>query len=268
MKAIDSSWQQNIRIFLMLLWRDMYVLRSRLRSLLIDSTVLLFTEYITFCGFFPAMGMSQEMIPSIYLGSIVGMVLFEHGFNFAASIVYNIPHQGYGIIEYHLHLPIEKRWLFAEYIVYFMIEILIISLPLITIGLYFANPTGLHVAGNWFIFFGMYLLTLFFFGIFFLSCAFIYEYNWFKENMWARRLTWMFCLGPILFSWQALYALSPIVANIMLINPITFIIEGLRRSLLMQSPISLYFCFPVIIFWIVISGIRLTYGIKKQLDSI
>ncbi len=264
-----NSWQHNLRIFWALLRRDLYVLRTdKLKDLIIDTCIILGTEYITFVGLFPSIGVPQEKIPSIYLGTIVGMVLFHNGYSFAIQIVYNIPYRGFGITEYHLTLPIQKRWLFAEYIIYYMIEALILSLPLILFGLYFINGHSLAVAGNWFLFLFIYLFILLFFGVFFLSCAFVYNHAWFRENMWARRLSWMICFGPVFFSWEAIRKISPIFANVILINPVTPIMESMRASLLAQSPFNTPVWFLGICFWIGISIIRLKQGIYKQLDPV
>jgi ABC-2 type transport system permease protein len=115
----------------------------------------------------------------------------------------------------------------------------------------------------------MYLLSVTYFGIFFLASSFWYDPEWFKNNMWARRLNILLCFSSVFYPWKQVSALMPWMGRLLLLNPLTYITEGMRAALLTEADyLPLIICIPVTLFFICIDCWRLSRGIQRQLDPV
>ena len=215
-----------------LLHRDLMALRIKLPGLLIDSFILLGIQVLNFGYFYPFLGLPTNYIAPLFIGTGIVEFLFQSGFAFADELMEKIPHKQTTVMEYHLTLPLPKWLLFTEYLIYFMIEKIIITLPLIVGGTYLLRDRFADATGSFVLFGLMYLLVVFFVGIFFMMLAFMYEYEWFKDNVWSRRLSWFFNFSAIYLLWHVVNGISPFFGTILLCNPFTHAAEGLRSALL------------------------------------
>lgn len=218
-----------------LLWRDMKALYTRLPNLLIDSGILLIIQVLNFGYFYPYLGLPEAYIAPLFIGTGIVEFLFHAGFTFSDELVEKIPFHKTTIMQYHLTLPISKTVLFAQYIFSFMIEKIIITTPLIIGGIWLLHPHFAQATGSIGAFIGTYLVVLIFVGLFFMTAAFSYEYDWFKDNVWSRRLSWFFNFSGIYLLWHVVYQLAPYAGMILLCNPFTYATEGLRSALLGES---------------------------------
>ncbi len=261
------STRDHFNIFLALLRRDLWVFKKKFRSELIDASIILVVAILICRKFLPLFGMPTEFITDIFIGGYLIIMLMSMGFSFAMNISYALPH-GH-LIEYQLTLPLPKYWVLSKYILFFIIQTFIVTLPLISVGIIFVNPTTHIGISQWLLFCGTYIFALLFISTFFLSLCFSHDYHWFKENTWPRRLSPMICLTAAFTPWKKLHAIFPIIGKLFLLNPITFICEALRASLFGgNNYLPLSVCLVIISCWIVIFFWKLTRGISKQLDPI
>ena len=262
-----NTLHNNFAIFFALLARDMKVLRIRLRSLIIDSLILVAIAVLVFGNLLPMMGMSTTLIGPVFLGNSLSFFLASLGYNWALRMAYDLKFDRF--IDYFQTLPLPRSWLFAYYVLSFITEAAIVTLPMVTAGIIALGNNFGPINGSWLIFLCMYFLTLLFWGLFFLGSAFVYDYQWFRSNMWARRIMPLFALGPAFFTFKTISAIAPVASKLMLLNPATYIIEGLRVSLLGGADyLSLTVCLCGSLTAIIFMYIRLHYGIYKQLDPI
>ncbi len=77
----------------------------------------------------------------------------------------------------------------------------------------------------------IYSITLLIWTSFF-SFSLYYEYDWFLENIWARRINPLVVFASFFFTWKAAHRFSPKISYIMLANPFTYISEGMRATLI------------------------------------
>ncbi len=262
-----NTLTSHAAIFGALLARDMKVLKSRLRSLVIDSLILVIIAVLVFGNLLPMMGMPTKLIAPVFLGNSLSFFLASLGYNWALRMAYDLKFDRF--ISYFLIIPLPKPWLFAYYIISFIIEAAIVTLPMVTVGIIALGNDFGPINEGWPIFLCMYFLALLFWGLFFLGSAFIYDYQWFRSNMWARRIMPLFALGPAFFTFNTIATIAPAISKLMFLNPITYVIEGLRTSLLGGTdylPLSL--CLSGSLIAIIFMYIRLHYGIYKQLDPI
>lgn len=262
-----KNFASNITILRALIARDMRVIKTRLSSLIVDGLILVVVAVLVFGNLLPMMGMPKQLIAPVFLGNSLSFFLASLGYNWAMRMAYDLKFDRF--IDYFLTLPLSKPWLFAYYILSFIIEVTIVTLPMVTIGIIALGNNFGPINGNFFMFLGMYFLSLLFWGLFFLGSAFVYDYQWFRNNMWARRIMPFFCSAPAFFTFKTITAIMPSMSKFMMLNPVTYIIEGLRASLLggpEYLPITV--CLGGSFMAIILLYARLQHGIYKQLDPV
>jgi ABC-2 type transport system permease protein len=88
-------------------------------------------------------------------------------------------------------------------------------------------------------------------------------------SVWMRFIYPMWFLGGFQFSWYVLYGFSPTLAYINLLNPLTYVMEITRVSLLGQEGyVNYWLCLAALVGFIVFFMWRGIKRLKKQLDFI
>ena len=255
----------NFRIFLALLHREMLVFRSKLFPSVIDSFILLLME-VTLLGYlFPLLGMPAHLILPLYLGNMI-LIIIEKNFATAFNLIFDIRDKG--LITYHITLPLPKRWLFAAYLTKEIVKTIILTVPLFFIGLFLlgSQTQTVHFPLQAFLMYGIMLL---FIATLFLMLGFWYESDWFLINVWPRRLNPLISTGCIFFTWGSIASFSPLISKFLLLNPFTYVTEGLRGALLGQANyLSLSLCFFVVTLTTIFLMWLLGIGVKRRLDCI
>jgi ABC-2 type transport system permease protein len=262
-----NSFTHNRLIFWALIARDFKVLKQRLGNLIIDGLILVSVTVLVFGNLLPLLGMPKTLIAPIFLGNSLSFFLASLGYNFATRLVYDLKFNRF--IDYFITLPLPKRWLFTYFVASFMIEATIVTLPLVTLGIILLGNNFGPINGSFIGFLCVYFFVLLFWALFFLGSSFIYSYQWFKNNMWGRRIMPLFALGPAFFTFKKVSAVLPVLSKLFWLNPITYLVEGLRASLLGGTdylPFST--CLIGIFFFIALMCVRLRFGIYKQLDPV
>lgn len=249
-----------------LLQRDCKVLRGKLRGLMIDSAMLLIVEFILFTKLFPLMGMPQSFIMPMYIGAAV-FIAFMLAYNYGYALCFD--KEATKFIEYHLTLPLPKRWLFAEYITYYSLELFITTFPLFMIGMLLLYNDVSFAHANFFYFFVSYLLMIIFLVSFFVMWAFCVSFDLFSDHLWSLVLEPVLILSALYVTWKATYAFAPRIAIVLLFNPMTYVAEALRSSLLGSTE---YISAPLCMFLVFVSCFGLWFftgvGVKRSLDPI
>jgi len=261
-----NSFNSDCSIFLVLLRRDFVVLQTNLLSIMLDFLPVLIVQVVTFGYLLPTLGMPASMVAPVYLSSMLALFL-QFGFTFAIKTAYDLKYNRF--IDYHMTLAISKFWLLASYTMSQVIEMLIVSLPLYTIGIALLhnhfNLAAIHIGAA----ICIYLLMLLFFATFFSALAYTFSITWIMDNAWSRFLTPMWLFSSSFVLWKQTYAWSKFTAYAMLASPMTYIAEGLRSSVIGGDAfIPWYLCALALVIFISINCICLFYGIKKRLDPV
>jgi len=210
--------------------------------------------------------MKASLIAPMYTSTII-LMLFTIGFSQSLRMVFDVKFNRY--IDYLLTLPLPKRWLFGTYIFSFMLETFLTTLPLITFGILILGKQFPVEQIQWLSFFAFYIFSLFFASIFFLTLALSFSYQWYLDNIWPRLLSPLLCIGAIFFTWTGIYKFSPRIAYLTLINPFTYIAEGMRTGLLGGNEyLPFSWCIPAISLGLILVTILLNRGIKNRLDPV
>ncbi len=252
--------------YLALVRRDVRVIKKRLRGALIDAGAQLILSVIVYGGLLPTMGIPPILISPLFIGSIAMQLMFL-GMGFGLRNIFDI--QFTRFIDYRMTLPLPKRWLFASYITYFCMEAFIISAPLFAIGIALLGPKFQTTSTNWPLFLLIYILSLMLYGLLFLGMSLYYQFDWFMQNLWPRRLTFLIMLSPMLFVWYRVYTFAPHAAYAMLLSPFTYTAEGMRATLI-GGPLYIpaLYCTGMLVCWIGFFIWFVSIGVKKRLDPV
>lgn len=219
----------NVRIIRALLHRDLKVLSSQLVSRFIDGIIIVGLQIVEFCYLLPIMGLSAQLIGPLFLGTLV-LIIFHMGFSMSLRHLHDLHSDRF--IDYQITLPLRWQWLLISYIIFFIIEVSIIAIPLLaTAILFFKSQFGIiHI--NFLALPFIYLISLIFLGLVFLYLPFAYSFEWFNDNIWPRRLSPLLMLSSSFLPWKQVHAFAPIIGQALLLNPLTYVADGLRSALI------------------------------------
>lgn len=258
--------RSNMAIFAALLRRDLYVLSKNFTGVLIDSAIVVTVEVLLFGRFFPLLGMQQTWVPFLYLGSSTSFVFYRA---YSASLKQAFDFQFNRVIDYHITLPLPYPWLLAKMIVFFIIETLVIATPVVGFGMYILQDQFAAANPCWPLFVGVYLLSLIFFGAFFLALCLHYSFDYFCNDIWPRRLSIMFCISVFFVSWYATYQFSHKIALLLLLNPTTYAVEAIRASIMGNGQyLTLIVSLPMLCLAIMASWYLLIRAARTRLDPV
>ena len=262
---MNNTYFEQALVIFQLLSRDFYLFRQIfLHKMKVALYWILISVFITKM-FLPAMGLenfgSLILISStISYGLFIGM---ENAMNLVNDITSN------QAIAYELTLPVPQWLIFFKIALSNMLQGLIISLCLVPCG--FIVLMDLHAFPDFSFlkFIIIFICSSIFYGSFSLILATYLKDMSHVDSVWLRILFPMWYLGCFQFPWSALYNISPIMAYIDLLNPMTLIMEA-GRSATINSAGSLNFTFCCIMI-LVYAACSLKIGIhfmKKRLNCI
>jgi ABC-type polysaccharide/polyol phosphate export permease len=215
--------------------------------------------------FLPSMGL-QNYAPFILISSAISYGFFLAMHN-AINLVEDIT--GNEAILYELSLPIPQWAIFVKFAISTMLESFVISMALIPCGMLVLMD--IHAFPNFSLikFITIFICASIFYGSFALIFTSILGSLHQIDNIWLRIIFPMWYLGCFQFPWKMLYTISPTLAYLDFLNPLTFIMEG-GRSATIDSTGSLPFgisCCAIILF-ATISIFIGVYCMKKRLDCV
>lgn len=258
---MNTDYQSNFAVYRALIGRSFKTVKYQLPNTLIDGLLLTSLNVLVFGYLFPAMSMPEALVAPVFLGSLITM-FFNLGFTLATRLVRDLKFTRF--IDYLLTLPMNKKWLFAYYVSSFIIELTISTTPIVVFGLWALSGKINLMHANWPLFTLVYFLSIMLLAVLFLSISFLYPYLWFIDNIWPRRLTPLVITGSVYAPWERIYQLSPKLGNFFLLNPITYIAEGLRSTLLGGSHfIAAPLCIGALCIWLIASIGLLNLSVKK-----
>lgn len=175
-----------------------------------------------------------------------------------------------GVIRYELSLPVPQSWIFLKYALENSFQAFVISSVQLPFG-YVLLQGNLSLSVLAILKFYLMLLCISFFSGFFSIFVVSTVTNMYSglDNAWMRLILPLWLFGCYNFSWQDLYAISPIMAYFSLLNPLTYALEGSRASLMFtESSLNYWHCFIALIFFTCVFGYIGIKRLMKQLDCL
>jgi hypothetical protein len=213
--------------------------------------------------------MSNDLILPMFVGWPLLAIMINLGYCFSMKYTLGAIYTGYGFMEYDLTLPLPTGYILAHYIISFLIEACLSTLPLIIFGLSIVSYWGITFTGSLLLFCVIYIAALILLGITFLALSFWYPNQWFENNLWPRRISPLITFAAIFAPWTKIYVFSKPIGILMLLNPLTYVTEAMRSALLADTSfISLWICLPIMIALFIITTWWMQKSVRNRLDLI
>lgn len=256
----------NCKTILALLARDIKVIQKNFSNELINTLVLvLFYEFI-FGYIGPLIGITEQASFNIFVGNLGVMILFL-SYGRAFTDLFDLHKTGF--FSYKCTLPIKFNWLLFSYILSYIVNYFIILIPLFIIGkLALGSKLPLEMI-DWPLFLGIVFSATLFTATFYLNLVFRVSTYFFTHDYWQRIHGPFFLLGCSFFTYKPAAVYSPALSLILLLNPFTYINEGMRSALSnSDNYLSATVCLTVLCILSTINLILLFGFSKKKLDII
>ncbi|MBS0622558.1 MAG: hypothetical protein JSR80_06335 [Verrucomicrobia bacterium] len=256
----------TFRIFSQLLRRDLVVYRKEYGGKLFDMMITFGMWVIVFGYFTPLMGMQATYGVFIMVGSITSMGIFDI-IGQAGSLIMDI--KGDRTISYLLLLPIRSWLIFSYFAISWAIKSALLAIPLYIAGkLIFWNQFDLSLV-SWHQLVMGFLVCNLFFGTFALWIVSIFHRVSDVGRLYFRFLNPLFILGCYFFTWEAATTLSPAIGYLCLIDPISYVMEGMRAAILGPSGyLPFWVSFAALCAFIALLGTHACRRLRKQLDCL
>lgn len=248
---------QGIEAFYALICRDMAVFWPGWKGRFINALIWATLMVGVFEMIMPKMGL-QGVGQFMAAGAIASWGFFEVTENIARFIA---DLHGEKSISYYLTLPMRQWAVFVRIAITNALQAMFISILFLPIFKLMLYKTFTFAQFSIVKFSVIFLLAHLFYGFFSLYIASQLESIEKMGNVWLRIVYPLWWLGCFQFSWKTLYAISPTIAYINLLNPLVYIMEA-TRSAIMGPDAFLPFWYSagvLILFTFVIGAI----GIKK-----
>ncbi|MCL4229470.1 hypothetical protein KJZ61_02130 [Candidatus Dependentiae bacterium] len=263
---MHGALQHQVRIFWQLVKKELWLIRKGFLDKFADGIIIVAIQVLVFSHLLPLIGMPKTLIAPTFIGSII-QLFFSMGYGLSLRVVFDL--QFARFIDYYLTLPLGKTWIFAVYIAQFVAEVAITTIPLVSFGIIAMGENFIMIAPSIPLFIIAYLLSLILIATLFLSFSFMYSFRWFFDNLWPRRLSPLFLCSSALFPWKKVYALSHTLGVLFLCNPLTYVAEALRGTLIGGPDfLSPLITIPAILCFCVIMLLICNKGITRRLDPV
>lgn len=256
----------RMQTFVTILIRDARVFQQHIFNRFIDACiwtgiVLYVSQYVL-----PHLGVNQNFGTFIMIGNIAAWGMLEVGTNISILLA---DLAGTQSTTYYLTLPIPQSWIFVRIGLMDAYKSFVSTLPMIPIGkLILWNHVSLtEIAyGKLLV---SYILGHLFFGFFGLFLASITPNLNYLTTIKLRIIFPLWFIGGYQFTWGMLYQTNPTLAYLNLANPVIYIMEGMKSSVLTDYHLISYpICMIMIIGFTLLFGVLGVQIFKKRLDCV
>ncbi|NGX31706.1 MAG: hypothetical protein K940chlam8_01082 [Chlamydiae bacterium] len=256
----------QINTFLQILKKDILQSTRDYFSKLFDMGLVFTTNALVFAYFVPMMGSSSSYGPFIVVGAICTFPLFS-AIGRAAEMIMDL--QADRTITHTLILPIKPSLVFFEIVTNWTLNSIMLSLPLFVFAKIILVNKFLFSQIHFFQLIMMMLAAHFFFAFLSLFLSSIIKGMKNMGSIYFRYINPMFMFGCYFFSWEGSFKLSKVIGYLVLINPMTYVLEGTRAAIMGQSGyINVWICFFMLCFFNALLFGFTVRNLKKRTDCV
>ena len=253
-------------VFKNLLAVDFQIFRENLFDKIIDLFTWVVCTLLIMGYVMPMLGLSNDYGIFQMAGLVASAGLFEI-FPNVMNLISDF--EGDKLISYELILPVPSWLIFIKLITNYAASALILALIVIPMSKIILwnqfDMTKISIIP----FILMMIIISIFYGVFTLLIASMVKTVQTIRKVWMRFLFPLWILGGFQFSWFILHKLVPNLAYLNLLNPITYVMEGLRAALLGQEGYIHYvYCILALIIFSILFGYIAIARLKKRLDYV
>lgn len=253
-------------IFSALVCTHLTAVRSQLCDMVINLYIWVFCALVIMGYIMQSFGLASNY-GCFQFASILGTIgLFEIYSNVSKNVM---DIDGDRTISYYLTLPAKPFVVLASYVCFYALIGIFLSIIVLPFGKLILYNSFTFASVSWFKFLLIVVLANIFFGVFTLMLTAYVGTMTKIRNIWSRFIFPVWILGCYQFSWMVVYKLSAPLAYLMLCNPIVFIMEGARASLLGQEgflPWSV--CCAVLVVYTIVIWCHMYHKMKRLLDFV
>lgn len=257
-----SPWH----VFKELLFTDLYILKNTIGDQIINLMIWITSMTLVNSYLMPAFGLSTEYSAFILAGLCASAGLFGV---FPSVVAMVSDFEGDQIISYHLTLPMPSWLVFLRLVVYFAINFALTGILVLPVGQLLLwdrfNIFAVHVPK----FVLIFALGYIFYGAFTLWIASRVKDMLKIGNVWMRFVYPVWFLGCFQFSWAVLAHVAPSLAWLNLLNPMTYVMEGMRATILGQEGyLNFWLCVGMLALFCILCTWRAIVRLKVRLDFV
>lgn len=256
----------SLKTVFSLLARDYSVIKKNFVDDLINTLVIvLFYEFI-FGYIGPSLGMAADASFNIFVGNLGILILF---LSYGRAFIDLFDVHKTGFFDYKRTIPLSFGWLMLSYVLSYVMNYLMMLTPLFIIGKIVLGSKLSFAYTNWPLFLAIALFGMIFTACLYLNLVFRVSIQFFSIDYWQRVHGPLFMLGCTFFTFKPAATYSPWLSKLLLLNPFTYINEGMRSALSgSDAYLSAKICFGVLTALTLINLIILFGFTKKRLDVV
>lgn len=210
-----------------MLWRDLIVFKKTFFQTLFDSLMWPCKVVLVFGYVMPALGLGNTYGGFNVISNIATVGVFT-SVAYASSILTDL--HGDRHLDFYLTLPVPRWVIFLREILFCALKCAILSISIYPVGLMLLGHRFGVVQFSYLNFGLIFLLVNIWFGGLALFLAGVVSRQQVYGSWWGDATWTMWDLGCFLFSWNAVNTMYPAFANILLFNPMSYAMEGLRGA--------------------------------------
>lgn len=255
----------SARVIWVMLKRECIIIKKNARDAIINAILRVLSVYVGVGMLGYLMGFQASISGDVVTGAMIS-VYMNRGFGISIGDSYDRRFTRY--IDYKRLLPLTTRGLLLSHILRYMLTIAVSTIPLFIAARFVLGNQVQFTAINWPAFIFVYVLSLLLLSALFVFFIFIASFDWLRFNLWQRILTPSIALGCNLYSWHKVHAFNPMIARILLLNPVVFLTEGLRTTLLATGTfIPVGYCILGLSCWTILILVIVFGPIAKNIDK-
>lgn len=257
-----SSWS----VFSQLLRRDLLAFRREFGTKFFDTLILFFTNVVVFGYFMQLEGAHAGYAAFFVVGAIASFGFVE----IVGKVgVLMADLQGDKTISHTMVMPIKTEWVFCYIGVSWAMTSALLSIILFPVGkLLVFQGLDLSNISYWRLVI-MFITINCFFGFFALWLSGVLKDISSLNSLWLRYIAPMWMFGGYTYSWEAAYQMNHIIGTVSLINPMLYVMEGMRAAMLGQAGyLPFWGCFFALWGFIVVCTWHAIRRLKKRLDCV
>lgn len=255
---------KQLNTFYQLVLHDMITFFKDFKDKFIDACIMLSTNLLLFGYLMPHLGLQADYGSFILIGNIATFGLFE-----VLGRVSGLIQHLESTITYKLMLPIKTWLIFCSIAISWAIQSTVLSLVLIPLGklILYSQFSLSQISIVKFIL--ILIATNLFYGFFALFLTSFLKGMKGISHLWVRIIGPMYFFGCYFYPWKLTFDVSPIVGYLSLLNPMVYIMEGMRSAMLgPEGYLPFWFSLGALILFIVAFSVISIKRLKKRLDAV
>lgn len=261
------SYIDQIKIFLNITLKDLYVIKKDLLNTIIDALAWPTVAAIVFGYIMPKLNNVPENYGAFVLIGAAVTVCMITGLDYAYIIVNDF--EDTKLVNFYLSTPIKPSLIFIQKAFSIAIKSCIYSIPIFIWGKVVLLDKFSYEKFSLLKFLLLYPIITIFVGFF---CMWVV--SWVKNytvfvHVWMRLYNPMMWFGGQMFSFYQIKKIYPFIAYLMLINPITYCVEGVHSVFLGQDGfLNFWICVAMLSIFTIFMATVSTYKLNKRLDCV